>query len=529
MGIKDDLIWGKDPTDRIISIETVDNKIVIFRQNENNEIETIERPATFWFLTNRYISSKQELLEGNQHYRHIGKFSTLKERDDVVRKLKKNNIDFYRIFNHKEQTLTYEGMTYFKGLHPNMVSILSFDIETTGLVHNADSLVLIISNTYRDSNGKITRKLFALDDYASEKDMLVAWIKWVRKINPSIMCGHNIFGFDLPYLQFRARANKIWLTLGRDGSSLRFDPYETAFRVNGSNDIDFFNAHIFGREIIDTMFLSYKHDIVDQNYESYALKSIVRYEGLEKPDRTFIDSSKIRDYWKYRNTDPEMMNMWKLTKVYAEEDSDDALKLFDLQAPPLFYFSQHISKTFQQIANSATGAQINNFLVRSYLQTGHSVAKTTELVEHVKGGISFAVPGIYRNLYKIDLKSCYPSQILRFKLYDADKDPFAHFYQMVEHFTLERFALKKKFKETGDVYYEGREKSSKIFINSAYGLCNTPGLNYNSPKTASKITGESRKVIDFALKWASSKGVDYWMDLFEQKTKKKKQIENEDA
>ncbi len=94
---------------------------------------------------------------------------------------------------------------------------------------------------------------------------------------------------------------------------------------------------------------------------------------------------------------------------------------------------------------------------------------------------------------------------------------------MVEHFTLERFALKAKFKETGDVYYQGREKSSKIFINSAYGLCNTPGLNYNSPRTAAIITGESRKVIDFALTWASGKGVDYWMDLFEQKTKKKKQ------
>ena len=102
--------------------------------------------------------------------------------------------------------------------------------------------------------------------------------------------------------------------------------------------------------------------------------------------------------------------------------------------------------------------------------------------EVVEGGISFAVPGIYKNVFKVDIKSCYPSQILRFKLFDENKDPEANYYKLVEHFTLQRFEYKKKGQETSDNYWKNLDAMAKIFINSSYGVANTSGLNYNSSR-----------------------------------------------
>lgn len=503
------LIFGKDQTERIVSIEHKDSEMVIFIQKPSGQISQKIVPATFWFITDKKISSKQELLSGDQFYKHIGKFPSQEQRDEVIKILKKNNIDFYRIYSAKEQSLIYNGMTYYKGLQPKEVSILSFDIETTGLNHDKSSKVLIISNTFRDHTGKLTRKLFNYDEFGSEGEMIDKWCDWVRKIDPSIMCGHNIMGYDWGYLNYLARQNGTKLKLGRDGSEIVFDQWESKFRKDGSQDLEYINCHVYGREIVDTMFLAYKYDI-GRVFPSYGLKPIINHLGLEKKNRTFIDAGQIRNTYK----NPEM---WKLIKQYAEEDADDSLTLFDLMAPSYFYVTQNVSKSFQAIVNSATGSQINNVMVRSYLQDGHSVAKT-DSINPIKGGISFAVPGVYKNLYKLDIKSCYPSQILRFKLYDHKKDPNGNFYEMVKYFTYQRFEYKKKYKETGDQSFKDLDGAAKVFINSAYGACTTPGLNYNCEAVGAKITQESRNVIDLALKWSSGYDSKYWFKIFYEKT-----------
>lgn len=513
------LVYGKNNVDRIVSVEnTSKGKFRIYRELEDGKVVFTEQPSIFWFLTNERISSKQEELDGNQHYKYLAKFNTFKEREDVIKLVRQEQIDFYRVFDQKEQSLLYHGMTYFKGMKPNEVSTLSFDIETNSLQHSNYSRILIITNTFR-RNGNIIKKSFCLDDYKdNEREMLLAWVKWVRLVDPSIILGHNIFGFDIPYISFRCKELNVKFALGRDGSNVKFDMWESSKRVDGSQTIEYINAHIFGREIVDTMFLAITYDAL-KKFPSYGLKPIIRYLGLEKKDRTFVDASKIgRYYAKYVSGEdcPE----WHLSKQYAIEDSDDALTLFDTFINAYFYFTQSVSKSFQGMINSATGSQINNMMVRSYLQTGHSIAKASEIVERVAGGISFAVPGIYSNLYKVDIKSCYPSQILRFKLHDEVKDPRMNFYKIVHYFTYQRFDYKKKFQETKDNFYKALDAAAKIVINSAYGTTICPGLNYNCPHVGAKITAESRAIIDMALRWASGKDSRYWFKIFREKTGK---------
>lgn len=496
------LIYGKDDTMNVVSVEPGDKSLTIFTETEDGiHKQTIENEI--WLLTNRCVSSKQLTLNGNQYYKYVGLFSNQEEFKNVKSNLYRRKVDFYTINDLKENALVANGMTYYKGMKPNEVSVLFFDIESMGLVHDNNSAVLLISNTYRKKD-KIIKKLFAYDEYSSQAELLNAWSSWVREMDPSILCGHNIFSYDLPYMNFCAQQSGTELLLGRDGSAIKFNDYTSQYRKDGSQSYDYHNAFVFGREIVDTFFLSMKYDI-GRKYESYGLKSIIKYEKLEKADRQFYDAGKIKDNFK----NPEE---WTKIKAYAMDDADDAMALFDLMIPSYFYFTQSVSKTFQQMINSATGSQINNMMVRAYLQDGNSIAKSSDATEF-EGAVSFGIPGIYKNCFKVDVASLYPSIMREYKVYDKYKDPNKYFLEMVEYFTLERLKNKKLAKDTGDKFYKDLEQSQKIAINSMYGFMGASGLNYNSPSNASLVTRKGREILIKSIEFATGKSVDYWKSL----------------
>lgn len=497
------LINGKDITSRITCIEIQDEYAELFFEDKPSQII----PNKYWILSDKPIISKFTRLKGNLHYKYGIQFSKREDFNKYKAIWRKQNKDIFSIYDPKESSMVNRGWTYYKNMKLSDVSILSFDIETTGLTLDENSKVLLISNTFR-KNGKTERKLFCYDEH---ENIFEAWSSYIREINPSIIICHNGYNFDLPYSSHCASKIGSRLSIGKDNSDLYISNYESKFRKDGSQDLIYHKPKIYGREIIDTYLLAMKYD-VQRKYTSYGLKNIIKEEGLEQKNRVFYDAAKIRD--NYKNPVE-----WQKIKDYCQYDADDALALFDLMAPSYFYFTQCIPKSFQSIIESSTGGPLNSLLIRSYLQNGHSLPKATEIIDKVEGGISFGVPKIYRNLIKVDLKSAYPSQILRFKLYNPEKDPEGNFYKMVKYFTEERFELKDKYKETNDKYYSDREQAGKVVINSAYGLCNTKGLNFNCQKLAAKITSETREMIKMGLMWASGKDLDYWLKEFEEKTK----------
>ena len=508
----DAIVFGKNSTENIVSVENIPKtkKLRIYTE-KNGKVSYTEQDSIFWLITNKLLSENQFELDGDQYYKYIAYFETQKERDDVSKLLKREGHDLYRVFNQKEQSLMFHGMTYYKGMSPKDLSILSFDIETNSLHYDSSySQVLIISNTFRRGD-LIIKKSFCLDDYnLDEKKMFLDWCDWVRSVDPSIVVGHNIFSFDLPYLDKRAKDLKIRLKLGRDGSPVVFDKWTSKKRKDASQSIEFFESHIFGREIVDTMFLSITYDF-KREFPNYGLKTIIRYLGLEKSDRTFVDASKIGRYFADL-MDKGESEEWYLSKKYAEDDSDDALKLFDKMIEPYFYLTQSVSKSFQQMINSATGSQVNNMIVRAYLQTGHSIAKASEKVSF-QGATSFGIAGIYRNCLKVDVSSLYPSIMRQYEIYCKEKDPRKVFLHLVEYFTIERLKNKKLFKETKDKYYSNISEAFKIAINSMYGFMGASGLNYNYPDGAALVTKYGREVLQLATKVASGKDINYWINF----------------
>ena len=486
------LIFGKSDKQRIVSLEVSDGSVELFIQQEDGSIVSEFATNKYWLLSHSNLGQGFVRLKGNLHFKYGKQFST---RDEFYKaKNQYKNNDIYTIADAKENSMVNKGLTYYRGLKPSDVSILSFDIETTGLNGETDKL-LLISNTFRNHKGEIERKLFAYDDYENEGDMLYAWTLWVNLVNPSIICGHNIYGFDLPFMQARAELFGVSLELGRNGSAIQFNSYDSKFRKDGSQSYSYRKVKCYGRELVDTMFLAIKYD-VGRKYESYGLKKIIEQEGLRKEGRVMYDASQIR--YKYQDKAE-----WKKIKEYCVHDSDEALALYDLMIGPTFYLTQSIPKSFQLMIESATGSQINSMMVRSYLQDAHSVPKATD-AEEFSGAISFGNPGIFSNVFKVDVASLYPSIMLQYEVFSPDKDPNGHFLTILQTFTEERLKNKKLAKT--DKYYDDLQNAQKIFINSCYGFLGATGLNFNAPDLAAFITKTGTEILTAAIEWAEDKG-----------------------
>lgn len=481
------LVNGKQDLEGIVNIEIDNDQAEIYLQNGT----VMSVPNRYWILSNEPHDAHWIKLKGSLHYQYGKLYKEKKYYYADKKALKQANVDFFTISDHAESFMVRSGYTYYKGLHPTEISVLSFDIETTGLEHNNDSKVLIISNTYRVA-GVTVRKMFTYDEYESQGDMFIAWCSWVREINPNVILGHNIYTYDLPYIEFIAGWEGVELNLGRDGSALKIFPYESVKRGGSA----YHKCRIQGRDIIDTMFLAINYDI-GKKYESYALKKIIAHEKLEIVGRQFYDASTIRDNYII----PEE---WEKIKAYAEHDADDALALFDLMAPAFFYLTQSVPKTFQSIVESATGSQINAMMIRSYLQNGHSLPKASRKEEY-EGAISFGNPGIYRNAFKVDVASLYPNIMIQYEVYDRIKDPMGHMLQMVKIFTEERLKNKKLAKETGMKYYDDMQNAQKIVINSFYGFMGAEGLLFNYYDGAAAVTEHGRNILNRAIQWVDDK------------------------
>lgn len=496
-GVKD-FIYGKNHTQKVVSVEISEDVATLYlsdgtRLNGKNEFYAIHPDM----IDNDVIS-----LRGDLHYKFVKKFDNSYDFKAHIAKLKARKQDVFAIYNPKESFMVKTGVTYFKGMQPKELRVLSFDIETTGLDPETNS-VLMIANTWRHSDGHVERRLFTIDEYNSEKEMIYAWCNYVRTCDPDVLVNHNILGFDLPFLKRRAGN----LPIGRGSENAIFSKYPSKCRKDQSQSYDYHDVLVRGREIVDTFHLAIKYDVA-ANYKTYRLKDIIRYEGLERrSSEEHLDFSKKSTAKIYKEFLDGNVEQWERFKRYAEADADDSLALFDLMIPPYFYFCQSVPKTLQQVVSSgrSTGNQINAFLIRSYLADKHSIPKASD-TENFEGAISFGNPGIYKYVAKVDVASLYPSIIREYKVYDKLKDPKAYFLKMVEFFTDERLRNKKLAKDTNDRHFKDLEQAQKIIINSAYGFMGAPGLNFNSPANAALVTRHGRDILKKGIEWAESKG-----------------------
>lgn len=169
----------------------------------------------------------------------------------------------------------------------------SFDIECTSgdgtsfpEPHNPDDKIIQIGTTvyiYGQNNDTPFKHIICLkqtdpiqgaivESYETEEEVLLAWTKLIQKIDPDIITGYNIYGFDFRYLYQRAELLGItdkFCRLGR----LKGEKSELYEKKLSSSALGFNQMYILpmiGRLEIDLFKVIQR----DYNFESYKLDAV---------------------------------------------------------------------------------------------------------------------------------------------------------------------------------------------------------------------------------------------------------------
>ena len=121
----------------------------------------------------------------------------------------------------------------------------------------------------------------------------------VQAADPDVIENHNLHGFDLPFLDRRARRLGVPLALGRigpPGCAQRAARRGVAVGEGEARRRVRFVAP--GRELIDTLDAVLRHDFATRDLPGHGLKAVARHLGLAGPDREHIRGDLIYEVYR---------------------------------------------------------------------------------------------------------------------------------------------------------------------------------------------------------------------------------------
>ena len=500
---------------RICAVEThKDGTASVFQRMPDGSVVKSEMPFRPFLLT-AFNAFPDELpgirmteLSGEGDFRFRADFDNTELYDEAVKTLKKTtgfsggqpNAPFRLFSDMTQQFLIQHDLRLFTGMAFPELRRMQFDIETLCTpgyefpnAARPDDAVIIISLS--DNTG--WEKVLSLADYPSEKELLEAFAAEVAERDPDVLEGHNIFRFDLPYLEARAKRCKVKLRLGRDGSTpaKRNSRFSVAERI-----INYTRYDIYGRHVSDTCFLLYFYDAVHRNLDSYGLKYAARHFGVAAPERTYIDGAKITDAW---TNDRE--NLLK----YALDDVRETRALSAILSPSWFYQTQIVPFGYQNCMVRGNATRIDALFAAEYLKAGHALP-APERGRSFAGALTRAFDaGVFERVDHCDVRSLYPSVILSEGWVPA-RDSLAVFPQWLKRLRAFRLEAKDAAKaaETPEKkdYYGALQSAFKILINSFYGYLGFEQGFLNDFSMAEKVTARGREILTLMLDTLESNG-----------------------
>jgi DNA polymerase, archaea type len=512
--IGNEVLFGTDPTSGIVAVEPVSSNVMrLFRRGTEGLVQEDE-PFTPFLLI-----ETEELLEGfkgpctseplssSNALRFLVLFENWGGFEKAREHLRKTSGEpanspaapYLCISDPVYQHLLLTGKTFFKGLAFKDINRLAIDIETGcapgfefSNPRRAEDRILSIALMDNRGFGEV---LFGAD--MSEKEMLQTLGERVAALDPDVLEGHNLFNFDLEYIVVRAKMHGVKLHWGRDGSQprIRNSRFTVAERI-----IDFTRMDIFGRHIVDTMFLLQYYDVTARELESYGLKSAAVHFGLAEEERTYIDRKKIQ--WSYEH-DPEAL------KRYNLDDVRETLALSELLGYPFFLQAQIFPFSYQNIFVRGNATKVNALFLREYLRRRTSIPKPMARGDFEGGYTDVFVEGVVKNVVHCDVASLYPSIMVSFKLKPAG-DSLDIFLPLLRDLRAFRLEAKKKVHEVTSPhereYFQALQQTFKVLINSFYGYLGTALHHFSDPGLAAEVTRLGREIIRTMLDWLKQEG-----------------------
>jgi DNA polymerase elongation subunit (family B) len=511
---QNEILFGHDATPGLIAFEVEgSNKIRIFRR-EGGQVRSESvgfRPFLLLEgdggLGDWRGHAEIEPLAGGASFNRVAFFADLKQLEDAKLHLQKtsgkgpsaSDAPFFYLNDPIQQYLLLSGKTHFLGSSFGDLKRLQIDIETyceegfefCNPLRETDRITAIAMT---DSTG--WERLISGKEY-DEAGMLREMVREIQSRDPDVVEGHNLFRFDLEYIEARARKHGVALKLGRDGSILK--GHASRMQI-AERTITYRKYEIFGRHIIDTWLLAQHYDVSARELKSYGLKDLARHFGVAGPDRTYVPGDKTSWYFDH---DPDTLFR------YALDDVRETRAISEILSPSYFVEAQIFPFSYQNVALRGNATKIDSLFLREYLFRRRSIPRPEPAREVAGGFTDIEYQGVAHRVLHCDVTSLYPSIMLTYG-YFPKTDELGISSALLRD--LRAFRVKAKelaraaaTKET-KIYFSALQSTFKILINSFYGYLGFDMGHFNDYDAANQVTAKGRDLIRSAVAWLKQNG-----------------------
>ena len=384
--------------------------------------------------------------------------------------------------------------------------IMSIDIET-GLKNSVlysiavhvtskeleEKKVFILSGSH---NKKLPDYISA---YPDEQELLKDFINWFGEVDPDIIIGWHVIGFDLMFLERRCDELHIPFLLARGNGRVSLRS-----RKNGG-----YFASISGRIVIDGP-PSLRAGFF--TFEDYKLETVAQ-ELLGTGKTITPEQDKLKEIERLFKEDKEKLAEYNLQDAVLVTDIFKKTGLIELSLR-----RAQLSGLLMDQLGMMTAA-FDHFFLPKLHRFGYVAPNVKDIVgmDHAAGGyVIDPKPGIYDGVVVLDFKSLYPSIIRTFKidplsrlLSETDRlvTPTGYRFSSTKHFLPEfieyLMSQRSEAKKKND---KQLSQAIKILMNSFYGVMGAYNCRFYHPDLPSAITRTGQYLLLGSRDYFESKG-----------------------
>jgi DNA polymerase elongation subunit (family B) len=441
----------------------------------------------------------------------------------------------FTVLSPVEQYLIQKKKRLFKGIDDyGGVNRFVFDIETTGLDPDTCNIILI---GVKDNRG-LNETIPAFGENG-EKTCIERFFKYIKDLKPTIVAGYNSAFFDWPFILRRAEI----LGVNVDGLTQIFTSQgmkEKEGMLKLANEVEPYKQHIiWGFNIIDIAHSVRRAQAINSEIKSWGLKYITTYLEKEKPNRVYVEGSKIskiyldnESYYVNPKTGgykqigepgtenllqkyPGKFEIWtgrKIVEQYLDDDLYETMIVDDSFSQSTFLLSKLVPTTYERIATMGT-ATLWKIIMLAWSYENNLAIPSKDEKRAFTGGLSRLLNvGYAKNIVKFDYSSLYPSIQLVYDVF-PDCDVMGVQKSMLKYFRNIRIKYKNlagELKNSDPVMsevYDRKQLPIKIFINAYFGSLSAPHVfPWGEMDSGETITCIGRQCLRMMIMFYMKKG-----------------------
>lgn len=499
----DPVLYGHDATPAVVGVELEGHRrIRLFSRASSSLVsDTAPFEPFLWLTSEDRIAGwrgdcRIEPLAGTGRFRRLALFPDVGSLESARswlqrksgRRLGAPGVPYFYLRDPVQQYLLWSGKTHFLDLPFDRLVRMQIDLEvyrTEGFefpnpLRQGDRITAIAMS---DSSG--WERLLSGRDH-DEGEMLVEMVCEIQARDPDVIEGHNIFRFDLPYLEERARRYGVDLAVGRDGSAPR--RRQARFQA-GDRAIPYRNYMIHGRHVIDTWFLAQRYREADRGLRRNGLKDVARHFGVASPDRTYIPGAEASWYFDH---DPDTLFR------YALDDVRETREISAVLSPGSYVQARIFPSRYQETALADDPTKIDWLMLREYLARRHSIPAPMTPAPVARKYAALNVPGVSRPVVHCDVTALYPAVMLAGDG-RPEADELGVFPELLEGFR----DLRERAGQWSDAAPAGEDdrfvatvrSGIKVLLDAFHEYLAFPAGHFNDFGAADRVTGAGGELV----------------------------------